>query len=198
MTPLLQQSVMAGVSGVALQGNVFGSTEVTTSVIALFAIATVELLAATAVAAAASRVDRSARPTLLPRRVRRLRDRVAPRPLDVFLTAAICFVATDLYLLRPGLAALLAGLTLGAFAVAAVLFGGGRDGAERSWTDRTRVVREAVAGEESVPGLERTEEDWTDRTRVVREAVADEGSVPGLDAGERDVRRDGGGVDRDD
>lgn len=189
MTPLLQQSDMAGASGVVLQGNVFGATEVTASVIALFAIATVELLAATAVTAAASRVDRSTGLTLLPRRVRRLRDRVAPRPLDVFLAATICFVAIDLYLLGPGVAALLAGLCLGAFAVAAVLFGGGQDGAERSWTDRTRVVREAIADQESVPGLEGTEDDWTDRTRVVREAVADQESVPGLGAEKQDVRR---------
>lgn len=190
---------MASVSGVALQGNTFGATGITRGTIALFSIAAVELLAATAVTGVANRLDRRTRLTLLPRRVRRFRNRIAPRPLDVFLAAGGCLIGIDLYLSRPGVAAVLAALCLGAFAVAAVLFGADPDGsADDRWVDRTRVVRETVAGDRTVPGLDGADDRWIDRTRVVREAVADDRGVPGLGGEGRRVRRGDGIGDGDD
>jgi len=149
---------MDGVSSVALQGDAFDVTAVSMEMLTLVAIATLELLAATSVAAVASRLDSRSRRTLLPRRLRRLRDRVAPQPLDVFLAVTVGFVAVELFLSRLWVAGILSGLGLGALLVAVALFrsmpsGGVDSGGLR--IDRSRVVRDALRESGAdIPGLE--------------------------------------------
>lgn len=109
-----------------------GQSALLAGIAGLLALATAELFAAVTVTAAVTKVGSRVRLTFLPRRVRIARDRYAPRPLDVFLTAAVLIVGFNLLRSRTEMALTVGVLCLGAFGVAAVLF---RATADQSGTD---------------------------------------------------------------
>ena len=129
-----------------------GQSAVHAGIAGLLALATAELIAATAVTAAASKVSGWRDVAVLPTGLRSVRDRYAPRPLDVFLVATLCFIGVELALSRPYVAATVAGLCLGAFAVAVVLF--------EAFPEETDTDGEAEAEADDTDGDERpTDED---------------------------------------
>jgi hypothetical protein len=93
------------VQAVELGPGVFGAG-------VLFAFVALDLAMATSAAAVGPRVVGAVTDWQLPGRWRRLRDRVAPRPLDAFLLAAWTAVLVELLRSRPAVAAGVAGGSL--------------------------------------------------------------------------------------